>query len=119
MQPGARTPEELETLLEDAFVVRDRGAIAALFEDGAVLVTGTTAGAARGGEAIARAAAALWREDITYLAEPQRVLQARDTALVVARHAISVVRRGEDRTWRYAISLLAPGIDNPTEQERT
>ena len=38
MRPGARTPEELETLFEDAFVVRDRDALAQLFEDGAVLV---------------------------------------------------------------------------------
>ena len=37
MRPGARTPEELETLFEDAFVVRDRDAIAELFEDGGLL----------------------------------------------------------------------------------
>ena len=38
MKRGARTPEELETLLEDAFVVRDGEALIELFEDGAVLV---------------------------------------------------------------------------------
>ena len=108
MRPGARTPEELETLFEDAFVVRDRAAIAALFEDGAVLVTGATAGAARGGEAIARAATALWRADLTYLADPQRVLQARDTALVVAQHGDQ--RRAARRGRHVALRDLAAGI---------
>jgi hypothetical protein len=51
MDAGARTPEELETLLENAFVLHD----------------------------------------------PQ--------ALVLAGHAINVVRR-DDGSWRYAISLL-------------
>lgn len=37
---GARTPEELETLLEDALVIRDGEALAALFGSGAALVTG-------------------------------------------------------------------------------
>ena len=50
MRSGAQTPEELETLLEDTFVVRDRQALAALFEDGAVLGAGGLE--ARGGEAI-------------------------------------------------------------------
>ena len=41
MSPGALTPEELETLLEDAFVVRDRAALARLFEpDGLVAAAG-------------------------------------------------------------------------------
>jgi len=31
MEAGARTPEELETLLEDAFVVHDPQALAQLF----------------------------------------------------------------------------------------
>ncbi len=40
MGQRARTPEELETLLEDAFVIRDREAVAELFEHGAVLGDG-------------------------------------------------------------------------------
>src|SRR3712207_1851118 len=37
MRSGAQSPEELETLLEDAFVVRDRAAVVDLFEpDGLV-----------------------------------------------------------------------------------
>lgn len=107
MVPGARTPEELETLFEDAFVVRDREALKGLFEEAAVLVTDGGGREARGDEAIARAASAMWRSDLTYLADPRRILQARDTALVVAGGGISVVRRGGDGAWRYVISLLS------------
>jgi hypothetical protein len=101
---GARTPEELELLFEDAFVVRDRGALAQLFEAGAVL--GAAPGEARGGEQIGRLAAAMWEGEYNYLADPQRVVQARDTALVVSRQGINVVRRRSDGNWLYAISLL-------------
>ncbi len=118
MRPGARTPEELETLFEDAFVVRDRAAVAALFEEGAVLVTGGAPGEARGGEEIARTATAMWSADRTYVAGPQRVLQARDTALVVASHGVNVVRRASDGTWRYAIALLALDDAHQREEQR-
>jgi len=114
MRPGARTPEELETLFEDAFVIRDREALAQLFEKGAVLVVGDGP-QARGGEEIARFATAMWERDRTYLADPRRVLQARNTALVVAERSINVVRRGRDGAWRYAISLLA--LDDTTTKE--
>jgi hypothetical protein len=106
MGPGAQTPEELETLFEDAFVVRDGGALAQLFEEGAVLGAAGGAPEARGGEQIAGFAAAMWERDYAYLAEPRRVVQARDTALVVARQGINVVRRRSDGIWLYAISLL-------------
>jgi ketosteroid isomerase-like protein len=114
MRPGGHTPEELETLFEDAFVIRDRDALALLFEDDAVLVTDAAAEEARG-EDIAGMVAAMWNRDVTYLADPQRVLQARDTALVLAATGVNVVRRGADRRWRYAISLL----DNGHTTERT
>jgi hypothetical protein len=91
-------------LLEDAFVLRDREALARLFEEGAVL--GAAAGGARGGDQIGRLAAAMWERDVGYLAEPRRVVQARGTALMVARQGVNVVRRGDDGGWRYAISLL-------------
>lgn len=96
MRPGARTPEEVETLLEEAFVVRDRDALAQQFEDGAVLVAGGGLQEARGGSQIARFATAMWERDRTYLADPRPVLQSRDTALVVAERAINVLRRGSD-----------------------
>ena len=106
MKRGARTPEELETLLEDAFVIRDREALIELFENGAVLV-GDDVQEARGEEEIAQFASALWDSDHTYVADTRRVLQARDTALVVADGGINVARRGSDGGWRYAIALLS------------
>jgi hypothetical protein len=118
MRPGARTPEELEQLLEDALVVRDPAALSALFEDGAVLVRSGAPGEARGGRQIVQVVGELWARDLTYLAEPCRVLQARDTALVVAEHGVSVARRNPGGMWRYAISLLAFDT-HTTEQERT
>jgi len=115
MASGAQTPEELETLLEDAFVVRDRQALAALFEDGAVL--GAAGGLeARGGEAIAGLAGELWERELTYLADPRRVLRARDRALVIAGCGINVLHRGGDGTWRYAISLLT--FDTDSKEDR-
>ncbi len=103
MKRGAQTPEELETLFEDAFVVRDRGALAELFAEGGVL--GAASGEARGSKQIGRLAAAMWDRDLAYLADTRRVVQAGDTALVVSRHGVSVVRRREGG-WLYAISLL-------------
>jgi hypothetical protein len=91
-------------LFEDAFVIRDGNALVRLFEDGAVL--GAFPGEARGGEQIGRLAAAMWEREYSYLADPQRVVQARDTALVVAPQGINVVRRRSDGNWLYAISLL-------------
>lgn len=115
MNPGARTPEELDALLEDAFVLRDTEALASLFEARALLVAGDGAGAVRGSEEIALLAPVLWSGDFTYLADPRRVVQAHDLALVLATHGTSVVRRGRDGAWRYAISLLA--IDQQTKEE--
>lgn len=109
MRPGARTPEQLETLFEDAFVIRDRGALVQLFEEKAVLVAGDGPVHARGAEEIARYATALWDRDVIYLADPWRVLQAGSTALVVGERGINVARRGGDGVWRYAISLLPLG----------
>jgi hypothetical protein len=116
MSPGAQTPEELETLFEDAFVVRDAGALAQLFENGAVLSAAGRAPQARGGEQIARLAAAMWERDFAYLADPRRVVQARDTALVVGGRGINVARRVGDGRWLYAISLL--DIDSAKGEHR-
>ena len=118
MGPEAQSPEELEALLEDAFVTRDTQAVSAMFAEGAVLVAGKGWQEARGSEEIGRLATALWERDRTYVADPRRVIQARDTALVVAEGAINVVRRGCDGGWRYAISLLALDDTNQKEEER-
>ncbi len=115
MKQAARTPEELETLFEDTFVLRDREALAALFEDGAVLVD--AAREARGEDWIVRLACDIWDRDGTYVASPRRVVQARDTGLIVSEHGINVVRRGSDGGWRYAIALLSRE-DTATEEDR-
>jgi hypothetical protein len=115
MNTGARTPEELETLFEDAFVTRDVQALVAMFADGAVLALRAEAGAARGSAQIGRLVAALWEADRTYIAAPRQVIQARDIALVLADGAINVVRRGSDGAWAYAIALLSH--DSTTTKE--
>ena len=107
MSQGARTPEELEALLEDAFVTQDSEALSQMFAEGAVLALGVEPHAAHGADEIGRLATALWENGHTYFAEPHQVVQARDIALVVADRAINVVRRGDDGAWRYAISLLS------------
>ena len=109
MTQPARTPEELDALFEDAFVLRDAAAVAPLFEARALLVAHGVTGEARGCEQIARSASALWSRDFTYVADPRRVVQAHDIALILATQGTSVVGRGADGAWRYAISLLAIG----------
>ncbi len=112
---GARTPEELEALFEDAFVLRDPEALAPLFEARALLVAGGLMGEARGNREIARSASALWAHHHTYLADPCRVVQANDVALVLAAQGTNVARRAADGVWRYAISLLS--IDQTKEEQ--
>jgi hypothetical protein len=114
MRSGARTPEELDALLEDAFIVRDGRVIAALFESEALLVD-AGAGEARGAREIASWATQTWKRGVTYLAGEPRVLQAGDTALVLTPEGISVARH-DDRGWRYAIALLS--LDQATEREK-
>ena len=80
-------------------------ALAQLFQPSATLVGGGLP-EARGHQQIARVAAQLWDAERLYLADPRRILQVGDTALLVAGRAINVVHRGEDGFWRYAISLL-------------
>jgi hypothetical protein len=112
LDPGARTPEELETLLEDAFVLHDHQALTQLFEPGAMLLVAGRLLGARGRRQIAQVAAELWDSQRLYGADPRRILQVRDTALVLAGRTISVVRRTDDGSWRYAISLLY--LEKPT-----
>ena len=106
MRSGARTPEELDALLEDAFIVRDRRAVAALFESKALLVD-AAAGETRGASEIASWATDTWTRGVTYVAADLRVHQAGDTALVLTREGIGVARRHDDSAWRYAIALLS------------
>jgi ketosteroid isomerase-like protein len=119
---GARTPEELATQLEDAFIVRNPGGLAELFDEQAVLSPRDHDIDVRGSEEIASFAAAHWAADRRYLAQIRHVAQAGDTAAVVVDwsltcrgsadgtdqrgRGVDVLRRGSDGTWRYRISLL-------------
>jgi len=115
MTAGARTPEELDTLLEDAFVLRDGSASGVLFDDAAVLVE-AGGGEVRGADAIGRTLAGLWARDCLYVTGDRRVLQNRDTALLLAQAGIHVLRRGQDGAWRAAISLLDLDTTTTTEE---
>ncbi|MEI8412010.1 MULTISPECIES: nuclear transport factor 2 family protein [unclassified Kribbella] len=104
---AARTPEELETLLEDAFVLHDHEALAQLFEPDAVLHRPGQRGEAHGRQQIECLVADLWDHQSQYVANPRAVLQLRGTALIISEPAINVVRRTPDGTWRYAIVYLS------------
>jgi hypothetical protein len=106
MEPGARTPEELDTLLEDAFLLRDRDAITELFEPGAVLLAEGGSRSVRGALHIAGFVTTLWQQERTYLSGPREVVLADDTALVVGDSGTSVARRGTDGIWRFVISRV-------------
>ncbi|HYN98189.1 MAG TPA: hypothetical protein VEU28_00790 [Actinomycetota bacterium] len=101
MATGARTPEELETLLEDTLVLRDYEALSELFEQWAVLAVDGAPSRLVGTAPID--AFGSGGSGDGYLAEPLLVIQARDIALVVTVLGANVVRRGADGCWRYAI----------------
>ena len=106
MGGGGKTPEELETLLEDALLLRDADAVSELFEDGGVLVTCETWQRVQARENLLQVATLLCQSRSGYLADPRRVLQAGDTALLLGDGVINVARRSKDGTWRFAISML-------------
>ena len=99
---GGRTPEELETLLEDALVLGDIQGLLKLFAPRGLLAVPATA-PAHGAGNIARSARALVSADWAYVADPTLVLQASRTALVVTPQSLNVARRGRDGLWRYEI----------------
>lgn len=103
-RPMAMTPEELEAMLEDAFIVKDAVAAAELFEEAALLVDGRASSEVRGRPDIARAITSIWDES-TYVADPNRVLQADDLAVSLGRN-VNVLRRRPDGVWRLAIAML-------------
>jgi hypothetical protein len=70
---------------------------------------------ARGAPAIEHLATEMWQRNRTYLADPRRVLQARNTGLILTKQGINVVRRGSDGAWRYAIAVLSQ--DGTTTEE--
>jgi hypothetical protein len=119
---GARTPEELMTQLEDAFILRDPSGLAELFDAHAVLSPRDPGIDVWGSEEIGMFAAAQWAADRRYLAQIRRVVQAGDTAAIIVdwsltgrgsfdgpgerARGVDVLRRGSDGTRRYLISLL-------------
>ena len=120
MEPPAASPEELELLLEDAFVVNDGRRLSRLFEAGGVLAAGRGA-PAHGRDEIAREARSLARDELTYVAGPVQIIEARRTALILGERAISVARRHR-RGWRYSITVLRPAdgtYGNPNRMPRT
>jgi hypothetical protein len=103
MTEGARTPDELDGLLEDAFVLRDERALTRLFDHGALVAD--TAGEARGAAEITRWASRRWDEQLSYVAEPGRIVAAGDLALLLSDTGTAVARCGTGRVWRYVILL--------------
>jgi hypothetical protein len=106
MNYGARTPEDLETLLEDTLVLENREALTQLFEEGALMAVGTGHREIRGAQEISRFAGGIWTQENTYLADLGRIMQARDLALVVTSRGVNVARRGTDGSWRYVILVV-------------
>ena len=98
---AAASPEELETLLEDALLLKDDAAVAALFEDRGVLVAGT--GCVRSRDLAAKV---LLQRD--YVASARLVTVVRDIAVVVGDHTVNVSCRGPDRNWRLAAAIVMP-----------
>lgn len=101
MNANAQTPEELEMLLEDSLLLRDAESLIALFAAGAVLATGEEE--SDRGKDIARLALATWKGEQTYDADPKRVIQAHDVALIISEQGINVVRRDSSGNWQYVI----------------
>jgi len=92
--------------MEDAFLLGDADAVAGLFQPGGLLaIAGTPQ--LRGRGQIREAVGALCLQRPGYLAEPRRVLQVRDVALLIGRDVVNLARRGDDGTWRYEICVLA------------
>jgi hypothetical protein len=95
----ARSPEELETLLEDALVLQDGAEVAALFEDGGVLVDGS--GRVHGRNQVARVLA---QHD--YVASPQSVTMVSNVAIVVGSRTINVSCRAPGGGWRLVAAIV-------------
>jgi hypothetical protein len=98
---SASSPEELETLLEDAVLLGDEAAVLALFDAGAVLITGPCVTGP--GTALAELAA------LGYVAGTRTVSERRDLAVIVGDHAVNVSYRAPDGGWRLVAAIVRPG----------
>lgn len=98
---SASSPEELETLLEDAVLLGDQAAVLALFEPGAVLITGPRVTGPE--QALAELAS------LGYVAATRTVAGRCEVAVIVGDHAVNVSCRGPDRSWRLVATIVRPG----------
>ena len=67
-----------------------------------------------------RSLARRWRRGTAigaYVADPRRVVLARNIALVVTEQGVNVMHRGHDGAWRYAIVLHV--VEESNGRERT
>lgn len=97
----ASSPEELETLLEDAVLLGDEAAVAALFDEGAVLITGPRITGPE--HALADLA------KLGYAASTRTVTVRRHLAVVVSDHAVNISIRAPDGAWRLIAAIVRPG----------
>jgi hypothetical protein len=98
---SASSPEELETLLEDAVLLGDEAAVAALFHEGAVLITGPRITGPT--QALAELA------ELGYVATTRTVTVRRDLAVVVGDHSVNISIRAPDGAWRLVAAIVRPG----------
>ena len=98
---AAQSPEELEILLEDALVLQDDAAVAALFEEGGVLVD--RSGRVRGRNQIAKLLA-----QQHYLAAPCScsVTAVSNVAIVVGPQTVNLSCRDPGGGWRLIATIL-------------
>ncbi len=96
----AQSPEELELLLEDALVLQDDAAVAALFEEGGVLVDRSRCVRGR-----SQVAYLLAQQD--YLAAPCSVTVVKNVAIVVGPQTVNVSCRDPGGGWRLVAAILA------------
>ena len=88
-------------MLEDALLLRDRAGLGELFAPEGVLAV--DAGSPLRGDVLLNAALALWGDGRPYVADPRRVLAARDVALIETEFGVNVARRGSSGVWQYVI----------------
>ena len=102
------SPEELETLLEDACLVGDLDAMADLFEGDAVLGYANRSQPVTGRGDVAELIKDLREGGVSYLARRSAVVQSGSLALIINGAAVHVVRRSSSG-WHYLISWLDSG----------
>ena len=94
---SASSPEELETLLEDAVLMGDQTAVAGLFHQGGLLIAGLrSAGPERALDELAR---------LEYVAGTTGTVW-NDVAVFVGADTVNVSLRASDGAWRLIAAVL-------------